>query len=157
MSTTPQRGSVMELLYAEGKTLDDVAVMAQVSPYSARKYLYGERALAEKTAYAIVEAWGDSGRRIVSAMHRARAAYVESHPVAPSGKKRISSSELKPRKRELREPPLVRDWGAERAAEDDGERYTIDEWKRLFGEPGSGADIHGRMNGCFPTEPDYCE
>ena len=51
----------------------------------------------------------------------------------------------------------MKDWGAERAAEDDGVRYTIDEWKRLFGEPGSGADIHGRMNGYFPTEPEYCE
>lgn len=34
---------------------------------------------------------------------------------------------------------------------------TIDEWKKLYGQPGSGADINGRINGYLTTEPDYCE
>ena len=36
---------------------------------------------------------------------------------------------------------------------------TITEWKRLYGTPGDGGkpDINGRINGYFPTEPDYCE
>jgi hypothetical protein len=33
----------------------------------------------------------------------------------------------------------------------------IDEWKRLYGEPGSLADASGRVNGTFPTEPCFCE
>ena len=35
----------------------------------------------------------------------------------------------------------------------------IAEWKQLHGEPGNGqaTDINGRINGYFPTEPDYCE
>jgi hypothetical protein len=38
--------------------------------------------------------------------------------------------------------------------EHDGKTYTIDEWKRLFGEPGGGGpDVNGRYSGCFDTEP----
>ena len=35
--------------------------------------------------------------------------------------------------------------------------YTIAEWKDRFGEPGSGNDANGRVNGFFPTEPCFCE
>lgn len=35
--------------------------------------------------------------------------------------------------------------------------YTITEWKERFGEPGSGNDPNGRINGYFPTEPCFCE
>jgi len=40
---------------------------------------------------------------------------------------------------------------------EDTETHTIVEWKALFGEPGSGADVHGRWGGVYATEPDYCE
>lgn len=45
------------------------------------------------------------------------------------------------------------------AVDDQGDivYYTITEWKDQFGEPGSGADINGRINGYLATEPDYCE
>jgi plasmid maintenance system antidote protein VapI len=35
--------------------------------------------------------------------------------------------------------------------------YQIDEWIAKFGRPGGSHDIHGRANGTFATEPDYCE
>ena len=35
----------------------------------------------------------------------------------------------------------------------DGELYTIEEWRRLFGEPGSSQGVSGRVEGFFPTEP----
>lgn len=35
--------------------------------------------------------------------------------------------------------------------------YQIDEWIARFGRPGGSHDIHGRANGTFATEPDYCE
>jgi hypothetical protein len=35
--------------------------------------------------------------------------------------------------------------------------YPIDEWIARFGRPGGSLDIHGRANGTFATEPDYCE
>jgi len=35
----------------------------------------------------------------------------------------------------------------------DGKLYTIEEWKRLFGSPGSSQGVSGRVEGFFPTEP----
>lgn len=35
--------------------------------------------------------------------------------------------------------------------------YTIEEWIARFGHPSRVVDIHGRVNGCFATEPDFCE
>ena len=35
----------------------------------------------------------------------------------------------------------------------DGKLYTIEEWRRLFGEPGSSQGASGRVEGYFPTEP----
>jgi hypothetical protein len=35
----------------------------------------------------------------------------------------------------------------------DGKHYTIEEWKRLFGAPGSSQGASGRVEGFFPTEP----
>ena len=47
------------------------------------------------------------------------------------------------------------------AVDDQGDivLIPIDEWKELYGTPGNGTgvDINGRINGYFPTEPDYCE
>ena len=35
----------------------------------------------------------------------------------------------------------------------DGKLYTIEEWRRLFGAPGSSQGVSGRVEGYFPTEP----
>jgi hypothetical protein len=35
----------------------------------------------------------------------------------------------------------------------DGQLYTIEEWRRLFGAPGSSQGVSGRVEGFFPTEP----
>ena len=35
--------------------------------------------------------------------------------------------------------------------------YQIDEWIAKFGRPGGSHDVHGRANGTYSTEPDYCE
>jgi hypothetical protein len=42
-----------------------------------------------------------------------------------------------------------------RAADEDwdGVLYPIDEWKRLFGKPGSSQGVSGRVEGFFPSEP----
>ena len=36
--------------------------------------------------------------------------------------------------------------------EQDDCTYTIDEWRELFGEPGTHVDIHGRQFGAYTTE-----
>lgn len=45
------------------------------------------------------------------------------------------------------------------AVDDEGDivKVPIDEWKRLYGEPGPLTDQHGRIWGYFPTEPCFCE
>jgi hypothetical protein len=47
------------------------------------------------------------------------------------------------------------------AVDDHGDIVLIPiaEWKKRHGTPGNGTglDINGRINGYFPTEPDYCE
>jgi len=47
------------------------------------------------------------------------------------------------------------------AVDDQGDivYVPIEEWKERWGLPGNGTgvDINGRINGTFPTEPDYCE
>ena len=42
-----------------------------------------------------------------------------------------------------------------RAADEDwdGKLYTIEEWRSLFGSPGSSQDASGRVEGFFTTEP----
>lgn len=35
--------------------------------------------------------------------------------------------------------------------------YHIDDWIARFGRPGGSHDVHGRANGTYATEPDYCE
>ena len=35
----------------------------------------------------------------------------------------------------------------------DGKLYTIEEWRRLFGAPGSSQGVSGRVEGFFPSEP----
>lgn len=45
------------------------------------------------------------------------------------------------------------------AVDDQGSivKVPIDEWKRLYGEPGPLTDVNGRIWGYFPTEPCFCE
>ena len=45
------------------------------------------------------------------------------------------------------------------AVDDQGDIIYVPyaEWVRVYGQPGSGADINGRINGYLPTEPDFCE
>lgn len=49
-----------------------------------------------------------------------------------------------------------RDWKPIARAADadwDGRLYTIEEWRSLFGAPGSSQGANGRVEGFFPTEP----
>jgi hypothetical protein len=54
-----------------------------------------------------------------------------------------------------RDAPKVVRILASRAPDDDwdGARYTISEWRRRFGVPGSSQGQHGRVEGFYPTEP----
>lgn len=155
--------SVREVMRDQGVDLEDLARLASVSEWSARKYMYGERAIPDKVHYALVREFGQAGRIVAGALDRAREEYLEEHPVAPGGKRRLSRKARPSAKIVARPSVPERDVAAELVEEDDGETYTIEEWKRLFGEPGGGVthDRHGRVFGIgaayFATEPDFCE
>ena len=155
--------SVREVMREQGVTLEDLARVASVSEWSARKYLYGERALVDKVQYALVREFGQAGKIVAGAIERAREEYLEEHPFDPTSGQRLSRRS-KPSAKVVEQPIVEeRDVHAELVEEDTGERYSIEEWKRLFGEPGGGVthDRHGRVFGIggayFATEPCFCE
>ena len=156
----PPRPAVRELLASVDLSAEDLSRIVGVAPRSVMKYLYGERAAAEKVRLVLVRELGERGRIIVGHMERARADYEATHPIAPGGKKRVSArtysvrTPLKPAKRgrDVWHPPAY----AYAGDEHDEQLYSIEDWKRLFGEPGLAWDVNGRMWGAFPSEPCFC-
>lgn len=159
----PPRPAVRDVLASVDLSAEDLSRVCGVAPRSVMKYLYGERAAAEKVRLVLVRELGDRGRVIVGHMERARADYVATHPVAPGGKRRISARAYSVRTplEAGRAKPAREAWAPPEYAfagdEHDGKVYSIDEWKRLFGEPGTLWDANGRIWGVFPSEPCFCE
>jgi hypothetical protein len=79
------------------------------------------------------------------------------HAISKGLSKRRISVKSKPDFVEKSPPGLI----STDAVDDQGDivYLTIEEWKQQYGLPGSGGapDQNGRINGYFPTEPDYCE
>jgi hypothetical protein len=143
---------VLAVMREEGITLDDLSVASGFSAYSCRKYVYGEREIRSKAERELVARHGSRANAIIRAMHEKRAEWIRSHPVAPCGKKRLALKSVV----EKRQPVLQESWKPmPRAADEDwdGELYTIEEWRRLFGAPGSSQGANGRVEGFFQTEP----
>ena len=143
---------VLSLMREEGITFDDLAAASGFSAYSCRKYVYGEREIRSKTERELVAMHGARANTIIRAMHEKRAEWIRLHPVAPCGKKRLAATRTvakrEPTKRETWRPmpnPPDADW--------DGELYTIEEWRRRFGAPGSSQGQHGRVECYYPSEP----
>ena len=143
---------VLSLMREEGITLDDLAAASGFSSHSCRKYVYGEREVRSKTERELVARHGAAANTIIRAMHEKRAEWLALHPVAPCGKKRLAAKpiimkrEASPRRVSRYVPnPADADW--------DGKLYTIEEWRALFGEPGSSQGANGRVEGYFQTEP----
>ena len=136
-------------------TLDDLARVTGYSAHSCRKYVYGEREMRQAHEHELVEEYGAPGRVLAEAMRTKRREYLATHPLAPAngrnGKRLAITKPLRVKAREKRgvwKPianPADDDW--------DGKLYPIDEWKRLFGEPGSSQGASGRVEGYFPSEP----
>jgi hypothetical protein len=131
---------VLSLMREEGITFDDLAAASGFSAYSCRKYVYGEREIRSKTERELV------------AMHEKRAEWIRLHPVAPCGKKRLAAKRTV-EKREPAKPQAWRPMPNPPDADWDGELYTIEEWRRRFGAPGSSQGQHGRVEGYYPSEP----
>jgi hypothetical protein len=146
---------VLAVMREHGVTLDDIAEAAGFSAYSCRKYVYGEREIRSKGEIELVNAHGVSGKIVIAAMREKRAEYLATHPLAPTNGrhgKRIAMPKTRAKPRPKQSDP----WKPiSRAADDDwdGVLYSIEEWKRLFGAPGSSQGVSGRVEGFFTTEP----
>ena len=138
-----------------GITIDDLARLGGASERAAYSWVRGEREAADKVHYAMIREWGNAGRQVSGAIAKAREAWVESHPISPGqgrkiGRKPTPGKVVKRKPEREKQPPAY----AKAGDEHDGKLYTIEEWKRLFGEPGGGGpDVNGRYSGCFDTEP----
>ena len=144
------------LIMAEhGITIEDLARIGGASERAAYSWARGEREPADKVHYAIVREWGPAGRQVSGALARAREDWLAKHHVKPGQGRKIGRKPT-PGKVVKRDKPREKMLPAYAFAGDehDGKTYTIDEWKRLFGEPGGGGpDINGRFSGYFDTEP----
>ena len=99
-----------------------------------------------------------NGHRALTAviMSKIRREYpsVADELIAACASARLARTAEPPRITRVRAPK--RSWKpiARAADEDwDGELYTIEEWRRLFGQPGSSQGVDGRVEGYFQTEP----
>jgi len=146
---------VLAVMREHGITLEDIAQAAGFSAYSCRKYVYGEREIRSKGEIELVNAHGVSGKIVIAAMREKRAEYLATHPLAlANGRngKRVAM----PKTRAKPKPKRADPWKPVARVADagwDGRLYTIKEWRRLFGEPGSSQGVSGRVEGFFPTEP----
>ena len=137
----PAKGAVSILLDEQGIRKGRLADTLGVSTVALSKYICGARRLNADQRHAIEAEHVLVARSLIAAFDAARKDWESAKPIRA---KRGEAVPMNERVVDIVEP-------------DDGVWYTIDEWKARFGEPGSGADVHGRMNGYFSTEPDYCE
>ncbi len=99
-----------------------------------------------------------NGHRALSAvmMSKIRREYpnVADELIAACASARLARTAEPPRITRIRAPK--RTWKPISRAADadwDGKLYTIEEWRSLFGAPGSSQGVSGRVEGYFPTEP----
>lgn len=120
-----------------------MAIAMQVQAAQVSKYLGGHRRVSPGMKTALVKEFGEAAYVLVEMCDRAFA-ITHAAPSTPERGKRKPDRPIKNR------PPEY----AYAGDEHDGKTYPIDEWKRLFGEPGgAGADVNGRYSGYFDTEP----
>lgn len=144
----------LKILAETGYTLAELASVCRVSEHSAKKYLYGERALSVDARAVFAREHGDKGKRLVGILDRRRAEYEKNYECVPGAHKRMRKRDTPAtptapkRTRPARDAvnPPDPDW--------DGEKITITEWIERYGRPGNaGPDINGRYSGYFDTEP----
>lgn len=124
-----------------GWNRERMAIAMGVQTPQVAKYLGGHRRISPRMKTALLCEFGDAAFVFVDICDRAFA--VTSAAPKPATKTRQSNAEG--------ERTIAYAYARD---EHDGKTYTIEEWKRLFGEPGGrGPDINGRFSGFFDTEP----
>ena len=117
------------------------------------KYLTGVRNLTPKSRTRLLREFGDEAWKLIDACDAARNAYTTTGSrIIGEKNTRLTLATRIVAAAALKRENIVGD-----TIEEDTTTYTIEEWKNLFGEPGSGADIHGRWGGVFATEPCFLD
>ena len=125
------------MMRTNGWSQAQVARVLECGELHVFKYLTGLRGVSPKQANQLRREFGPEAEAFVDACNAAKVRVREPRTV--------KREPAKPRAwRPMPNPPDA-DW--------DGELYTVEEWKRLFGVPGSSQGRHGRVEGYYPSEP----
>jgi hypothetical protein len=139
----PKPNPVSVFLEERGIKKTRLADTCGVGPVQLSKYVCGARRLTGEQRRSIMVEWPKDAEELIVLFDLARRGWQDQQPLRfsrPAARVALEES--------TREPE---------AEPDDGESYTIEEWKERFGEPGLFADVHGRVWGYFATDPDFCE
>lgn len=126
------------LMHAHGWTRPQLARVLGCGETHVWKYLNGHRRVSPVQASKLESEFGADAVEFVSAC---RSSWTLRTEVVPRAKPR---------------PKKTDPWKAAARAADadwDGVLYPIDEWRSLFGAPGSSQGVSGRVEGFFPSEP----
>ena len=125
------------MMHSHGWSQAQVARVLECGELHVFKYLTGLRGVSPKQANQLRREFGPDADAFVDACNAAKVRVREPRTVKREPAKRETW-------RPLPNPPDA-DW--------DGETYTIAEWRRRFGAPGSSQGQHGRVEGYYPSEP----
>ena len=127
------------LMHAHGWSRAQLARVLGCGETHVWKYLNGHRRVSPVQASKLESEFGANAIAFVHACRSSWTLRAEMIPMRAKPKPKHADP-WKPISRAADE-----DW--------DGVLYPIEEWKRLFGSPGSSQGASGRVEGFFPTEP----
>ena len=125
------------VMQTNGWSQAQVARVLECGELHVFKYLTGLRGVSPKQASQLRREFGSDADAFVDACNAAKVRVREP---------RVVQREASPKRSSRCEPnPADADW--------DGETYTMSEWRRRFGSPGSSQGVSGRVEGYYPSEP----
>jgi plasmid maintenance system antidote protein VapI len=125
------------MMHSHGWSQAQVARVLECGELHVFKYLTGLRGVSPKQANQLRREFGPDADAFVDACNAAKVRVREP--------RKVRREASKPRVWRAMPNPPEADW--------DGETYTIAEWRRRFGAPGSSQGQHGRVEGYYPSEP----
>ena len=133
----PAPSPARAMMHSHGWSQAQVARVLECGELHVFKYLTGLRGVSPKQASQLRREFGPDADAFVEACNAAKVRVREPRTV----------------KREASKSRVWRAAANQADADWDGETYTIDEWRRRFGAPGSSQGQHGRVEGYYPSEP----
>ena len=133
----PAPSPARAMMHSHGWSQAQVARVLECGELHVFKYLTGLRGVSPKQANQLRREFGPDADAFVDACNAAKVRVREPRKV----------------KREASKPCVWRPVPSPPDADWDGETFTIEEWRRRYGAPGSSQGQHGRVEGYYPSEP----